>query len=119
MPAPRMRTFLDFLSVPSSGRSACAMAGSNPSAMAARYTVVDPPTAPARLRKPRRESLLVMVSFSTDWWFVFVALSIQVVCQRELVNEGFLIGCEVFLGHGNAPQRVTIAASASAQGVGV
>ena len=39
------------------------------------------------------------------------------MCQRELVNEGFLIGCEVLLGRGIAPQRISCAGTASAQGV--
>jgi hypothetical protein len=34
------------------------------------------------------------------------------MCQRESVNEGFLIGCEVLLGHAAAPPRVTIDANA-------
>ena len=40
------------------------------------------------------------------------------MCQRELVNEGFLIGSEVLLGHGTAPQRSGRRAAASAQGAG-
>jgi len=38
------------------------------------------------------------------------------MCQRELVNEGFLIGSEVFLGLAAAPQRGGRGAAASAQG---
>jgi len=38
------------------------------------------------------------------------------MCQRESVNEGFLIGSEVLLGHATAPQRDRSGTAASAQG---
>jgi hypothetical protein len=38
------------------------------------------------------------------------------MCHRQSVNEGFLIGREVLLGHAIAPQRGEHRAAASAQG---